>query len=257
VSELKASDKLDSLDPKHLTSGHRMAAFDRAGTEIRQWAIFRCLSGELKFEKKTYLLSEGDFFEVSESYLDDLNADLGGLKEFKGRLPDYAAKEQEGSYNERIARASGDFLLLDRKTVRLSSHTSPVEICDVLTRDRALLHVKRKLNSSSLSHLFSQGLVSADLLLMSNEFRQKVRRVVLAAERACGRVGRFSRVFPANSGVTPSEFTIVYAIMAKWSDRSLAEALPFFSKINLRRCTQDLTRMGYNVLYKRISGGKR
>ena len=60
-----------------------------------------------------------------------------------------------------------------------------------------------------------------------------------------------------NSGVTPSEFTIVYAIMAKWSDRSLAEALPFFSKINLRRCTRDLTRMGYNVLYKRISEGKR
>jgi uncharacterized protein (TIGR04141 family) len=253
VSELGGSDKLDSLDPKHLTFGHRMMAFDKAGTQIHQWTIFRCLSGELKFEKRTYLLSEGDFFEVSEGYLDDLNADIGRLKEFKGCLPAYVPQEEEGDYNERVAEESGGRLLLDRKTVRLSSHTSPIEICDILTQDRALLHVKRKLNSSSLSHLFAQGLVSADLLLMSDEFRQKVRRVVITAENACGRAGRFSRVFPANSGVTPSKFTIVYAIMAKWGSRSLAEALPFFSKINLRRCTQDLTRMGYYVSYKRIS----
>ncbi len=253
VSELKASGKMGSLDPRHLTSSHRMMAFDQAGTLIHQWSIFKCLSGEFKFETKTFLLSEGEFFEVSESYLDNLNADVGRLKEFKGSLPAYVPKEEEGHYNERVAGASGDHLLLDRKTVRLTSHTSPIEICDILTRDRALLHVKRKLNSSSLSHLFAQGLVSADLLLMSDEFREKARRVILTAENACGRAGRFSRVFPANRGVTPSEFTIVYAIMAKWGGRSLAEAIPFFSKINLRRYTQDLTRMGYQVSYKRIS----
>jgi uncharacterized protein (TIGR04141 family) len=255
VSELKRSDKLNSLAPKHLTSVHRMIAFDQAGTQIHQWPIFRCLSGELKSEKKTYLLSEGEFFEVSERYLDDLNADIARLKEFNRSLPAYVPEEEEGDYNQRVAEESDDRLLLDRKTVRLSSHTSPIEICDILTRDRALLHVKRKLNSSSLSHLFAQGLVSADLLLMSNEFRQKVRRVVITAENARGRTGRFSRAFPENRGVTPSEFTIVYAIMAKWGNRSLAEGLPFFSKINLRRCTKDLRRMGYRVLYKRISEG--
>lgn len=253
INELESNDKLDALVPKHLTSSHRMIAFDQAGTEIHHWTIFKCLSGELKFEKKTYLLSEGDFFEVSQGYLDDLNADIGHLKEFKGSLPSYLPREEEGHFNERAAAASGECLLLDRKTVRLSSHTSPVEICDILTRDRALLHVKRKLNSSSLSHLFAQGLVSADLLLMSDEFRRKVRRVVVTAENACKRAGRFSRMFPANSGITPSEFTVVYAIMAKWGNRSLAEALPFFSKVNLRRCTQDLLRMGYRASYKRIA----
>ena len=108
--------------------------------------------------------------------------------------------------------------------------------------------LKRKLNSSSLSHLFAQGLVSADLLLTSDEFRTEAREKISSLERQ----RRFSRLFPQNRGITASEFTVVYGIVAPWENRSLAEALPFFSKINLRRYIRDLKRMGYKVAYRAI-----
>ena len=147
---------------------------------------------------------------------------------------------------------------MSKRTVRLRSRTTAIEICDILSTQGHFIHVKRKLNSSSLSHLFSQGLVSADLLLMSQEYRETVLQEVRTAERAkrAGRDGAFSAMI--RDGVQPGRLEVVYAVIAKWGDegkgkdRGIAEAMPFFSKVNLRRCATDLKRMGYSVSYKRI-----
>jgi hypothetical protein len=40
--------------------------------------------------------------------------------------------------------------------------------------------------------------------------------------------------------------------VSQWGDRNLVQALPFFSKVNLRRHADDLRRMGYKVAFKRI-----
>ena len=49
--------------------------------------------------------------------------------------------ESEGTYNTRIA---GELrgVTMDQKNVYLASRTSPVELCDVLTADKELIHVK-------------------------------------------------------------------------------------------------------------------
>ena len=100
--------------------------------------------------------------------------------------------------------------------------------------------------------------MSADLLLMSQEYRETVLQEVRTAERAkrAGRDGAFSAMI--RDGVQPGRLEVVYAVIAKWGDegkgkdRGIAEAMPFFSKVNLRRCATDLKRMGYSVSYKRI-----
>ena len=251
INRLEAKGKLESLSLGQLISGHRLLAFNADGDEIGRWTVFHALSGELEHDSASYILSEGEFFEVKKSYLDDLDRELEKLEVFAGNLPASKPKWSEDRYNREAAKSKGTFLL-DKKTVRLKSRTTPIEICDLLTSGRALIHVKRKLNSSSLSHLFSQGLVSADLLLMSEEFRKKVQQQIAALERERKQNG-FSKFFPAMKGISASHFTVVYAIITDWKGRSLSAALPFFSKINLRRCAQDLRRMGYKVAYSQIS----
>lgn len=258
IEALKRKKKLDHLTLDQLTSSHRLDAFDQGNQLIHHWTVFKCLSGEIEVNGKTYLLSEGDFFEVAPDYIAELNHYLSTLKEYPGALPASKKKEEEGDYNERVAGASPDYLLLDKKTVRLSSRTAAIEICDILTAQGHFIHVKRKLNSSSLSHLFSQGLVSADLLLMSQQYREAVLREVQNAERAkhARADGAFSALF--RHEVQSSRLEVVYAIIAKWGDerrgrdKGIAEAMPLFSKVNLRRCATDLKRMGYSVSYKRI-----
>lgn len=263
LAALTSKNKLSGLTMNQLMSGHRLFAFDVDGNEAGGWSVFRTLSCQLNFNKKTYVLSEGDFFEVAKDYLTDLNKAIASIEESGLDLPDYNADQEEGfeegDYNEAVAAGSADFLLLDRQTVTLESRTTPIEICDLMSSEGELVHVKRKLNSSSLSHLFAQGLVSADLLLTSDEFRRVARRRIQAQEHQKGVGNDFSQLISEDEGITPSEFTVVYAIAAKWKNRALADALPFFSKVNLRRQARDLRRMGFGVAYRRIpdlSGGQ-
>jgi uncharacterized protein (TIGR04141 family) len=250
ISALKTRNKLDSLTVEHL-SYHRLIAFDAEDQEVGHWTVFQSLSGELDHHSQTYILSEGDFFEVKKGYMDELDEAVNKIDKFTGNLPPSQPSWSEDRYNRAVAALPGNFLL-DKKTVKLDSRTTPIEICDILSSGKDLIHVKRKLNSSSLSHLFAQGIVSADLLLMSTEFRQKVRQRISGLEKERKTGNRFSQLLPSSRGITASAFTVVYGIIADWKGQTLAERLPFFSKVNLRRCVHDLTRMGYSVACKCI-----
>jgi uncharacterized protein (TIGR04141 family) len=252
---------LDTLSLDQLKR-HRISAQTAGGDVTQEWSAFRCLTGEIAVEGTTYLVEDAEFFEVEPSFLAELDAYLGGLIESPLALPDSplvnGREQSEGDYNRVAAESSPNHLLLDKETVRVTTHTDPIEICDILTTDRRFVHVKRKLQSSSLSHLFAQGFVSADLFLMSAEYRTVTRERIVRAEEAraissgdLGFRGRFSTLFDFDSP-TPSNVEVVYGIVARWGGRSMADALPFFSKVNLRRHAEDLRRMAYRVSYKRI-----
>lgn len=49
-----------------------------------------------------------------------------------------------------------------------------------------------------------------------------------------------------------SQFEVIYVIVAPWRGRSLAEALPFFSKVNLLRTAEELINRGFKVSLSRI-----
>jgi uncharacterized protein (TIGR04141 family) len=238
---------------------HRLLAFDAAKNPLkkgtipdREWPIYKCLTGEIRLGEKTYILSDGDFFEVAKSYMAQLNSYIRSLDELKSLAPSRKGWSED-RYNKTAAVGSnGNALLLDKQTVKLDSRTTPIEICDILTIDKKLIHVKRKLNSSSLSHLFAQGLVSADLLLMNDEFRSKAHQRIKAVEKKRHAGNGFSSLFPPDDVIKPRDFMVVYGIIADWNGRALDKALPFFSKVNLRRYVQDLRRMGYQVSYQRI-----
>jgi uncharacterized protein (TIGR04141 family) len=239
---LEASKKLENLTIDRLRKW-RLEALDDDGKVLHGWPLLRCLTGEFKLGHE-YILSESQFFEIREEFLDELNQFVSALPATSYLLPTSPRDIPEGEYNELAAKSSESYLLLDKKTVRIDTHTSPIEICDVLTEDGCFIHVKRKLDSSSLSHLFAQGLVSADLFLMSLEYRTTTLTKIKEQEQLRadevgddGFLGRFSSYDP--SRITPGHYEVSYAIVAKWNGRSLVQALPFFSKVNLRRHVED------------------
>jgi uncharacterized protein (TIGR04141 family) len=105
--------------------------------------------------------------------------------------------------------------------------------------------------SSVLSHLFAQGAISADLLVKSPDFREQTVRRIRSVERTApradeGEPDRFSRRF--TGAFRAADHEVVYAIIGPWEGRSLT-ALPFFSKVNLRRHHENLMGMHYKVSY--------
>jgi uncharacterized protein (TIGR04141 family) len=246
LSGLAARDALHDLDCSKLRTRH-IDVLDGSGNQLYRWSIWRCLVGELRIDGATYILDEGDLFEVRNDYLQHLDDFIRAIPSSDIALPDTSPMQSEGDYNAMAAAGSDELLLLDRRTVRISNRTTAIEICDLLSRDRQLVHVKRHLGSSNLSHLFAQGLVSAELLQSSPEFR---RCAADAVSEFSDNPDAFD--FFAEEGIIPSYFEVVFAIAERWDGRNPDQALPFFSKVNLREAATNLRERGYKVALNRI-----
>jgi uncharacterized protein (TIGR04141 family) len=168
-------------------------------------------------------------------------------------FPAMRRNEKEDSYNRRISQSFNRSILLDKQTVRRPNGTA-IEVCDVATGGRQLIHVKKGTSSSSLSHLFAQGVVSAELLHMVTDFRQELSKL-LSARRMTGSGSGRMRDF---SWLRDSEFDshtceVVYAIMTERRSGMRKDKLPFFSKINLRMRYNELRRMGFKCSLALVS----
>jgi len=241
----RCEDDITAVDCAYLKRRH-IRAVDADDDQVHKWTVWRCLAGTFTIGDETYVLDEGDIFAVSASFLARLDSFIGDLH-IAGEIdwPPATRSMHEGEFNIEAARRL-NALLLDGKLITASSVTTPIEVCDILTSDRKLIHVKRHLHSSELSHLFSQGFVSARLLQEDRDFRTAAHQKIaeLTSERAywCFDVTSL----PAN------RFVIVFAIVASWRGRTLAQGLPFFSKVNLERTVSALVNRGFDVRFSQI-----
>jgi uncharacterized protein (TIGR04141 family) len=115
-----------------------------------------------------------------------------------------------------------------------------MEICDVLTRDGNMIHVKQRGSSSTLSHLFTQGLNSAERLMQDQDYRNKARAVI------AGEDSSFVEVLPATRPDDPSKYAVTFAVITR-STRPTPLTLPFFSLVSLRAATIRLRALGFHV----------
>ncbi len=232
----------------------KLYAYDGQGNVESSWPLLDCLDGQISIDDETFLADGGDYYRVAVGYLNELDDYIGAIAPSAVFLPpserevdpdDGKLKEiTEGDYNVKAADSRPEYLLLDKELVTIGAKTSPVEICDVLTSFGQLVHVKRKFSSSSLSHLFAQGLVSSELLVDSEQFRVAVRERIGDGEPG------FQALFP-DDGLVPGNFEVVYAIVGDWTDRTITD-LPFFSKVNLRKYARALRRLQFQVTYAAV-----
>lgn len=227
------------------------------GTEA-VYPIYQCLSGEIEQSidpDRLFIVSEGKFYEFSRNYLERLNKYISSIPKCPDELPKSKKGETEGAYNKRAAKKNDCLLLLDQKNVRLNKNTSPIEICDLLSNKRCFIHVKRKLRSSTLSHLLEQGYVSAVLLQSNKKFRKKCLTIIQKeAGNKKNKDGTPSSVDEfctfSEKEFDPKKYQITYGIVANWKKgKKLVDSLPFFSKVNLRSKVADIKRRGYKVSY--------
>jgi uncharacterized protein (TIGR04141 family) len=163
---------------------------------------------------------------------------------------------REDEYNRIAATSSPNYLLLDKVFVRSPERTSPIEVCDILTSDGEFVHVKKGWGASLLSHLFSQGAVSAELLASLPAFRQEALEKISTAEESRIKEAHdssFRRRFQSfrPDALVPKNHPIVFGVVGEWRGSGL-ERLPFFSKVNLRRNVERLRGLGFDCFYKRI-----
>lgn len=210
----------------------------QAGAGLAKWRIYDCIVFETEDDEgNIFMLASGDWHKASPDFIAEINAQLATLEISSLDLPPASPGETEPAYNPRAAAHLG-CICTDAKPITLQGMT-PIELCDLLTEDGHLIHVKRKTQSASLSHLFNQGLVSSDLLVQHRPFRKGSRDVIKKL------VPGKEEIIPLNA-FDPSGFEVVYAVIAK-DGTVLPDDLPLFSKVTLAGVSKHIQDVGFTV----------
>ena len=204
--------------------------------------MYRSLVYEVAVGGDLYVLTGGDWFRINLDFKQRVYDDVDAIDRRVG-LPPADPGTDEDAYNIKAASVL-DAICLDRKLV-LDGGPDRMEICDVLTRDGGLIHVKQRGASSTLSHLFAQGVNSAERLLRDPEFRRQAREVVEREDAT------FSDVLPADRPENPAAFEVTFAVITR-SRRGTPLTLPFFSLVSLRAAAARLRAFGFRVSVAQI-----
>ncbi len=200
-------------------------------TDLPKWRVYRCICAELDYDGATYVLNEGKWYRVDTEFATVVRHFVESMETTS--MPLVACEnEMEGDYNERAANIHG-FSLMDKTMVQAAIGRSAIEVCDLYDKDnRAFIHVKRYSGSSTLSHLFAQGEMSAQNMVANLRFRENARE-------------KFPDAGLEVDHFDPRQHEVGYAIIAKPGKDTVQ--LPFFSAVNLRNTTQWLRLMGFRV----------
>lgn len=209
------------------------------GSVINRWCASECLYGEVEYQGSSYCANNGKWYRIDADYKSSIESRFSKIPLYSRELPEYYKGEKEGPYNQRVVESNPSTeLLLDKKTVYYGGRSSQVELCDILCKDGTFIHVKHYQGSSTLSHLFNQGLVSARLIKSDPSFRKCAQGVIDKIEPNCFTLER------------DSVRRVVYAIISKF-DTARPE-IPFFSKVALDAVCSQLAAMDIDVALARI-----
>jgi uncharacterized protein (TIGR04141 family) len=231
---------------KALRSGRVYLNADDDGDEVLASAsAIRWLETNVALGSERYFLRDGEWFQIGADYVRTSRDAIGRLFPAMPSvtLPPWslAANRTEYDYNCYVAARSGGLILCldkNRKVRDPLGARSPLEICDLLGPHNELIHVKRAEGSAPLSHLFSQGLVSAQSLL----YGPPGVRERFAAEVA--RLGhRHGRVLP--DGFTPKK--VIFAILMDNGKELGPDTLFPFSQVTLAHTARTLGRWSIDV----------
>lgn len=204
----------------------------------KEWSIYKCLYSEIDFNSEKYLLVSGKYYRVDKDYKKKVENDFSLDTTFA--LPDWQQSKHENVYNTEVATNDTTFQCLDGGANQKNLiGKGKIEFADLVKTNNHFVHVKKYGASAVLSHLFSQGLVSATLLLTDKDFRIEVN----------------SKLFNSHKSIVtaddpkPDQYTIVYAIGTTKQDLKL----PFFSLVNFRNSKKQLGLYGFTVLMIKIN----
>ena len=220
----------------------RIIMEDIEGKEIERWTAYKCLVAEVQLEDKSYCLNNGKWYCIDKDFSDKIESEYNEIELSDLEFIDYDSEmKNEDDYNEKLSEKLVNAYLIHKigEIPFGGGKGNKIELCDVMTKNNELIHIKKNGGSAYLSHLFNQAAVSAELLLDKN-FRSKVDKKMdeLDFDK------HLTNSFNAN------DYTVIIGIINKYQEER--PKIPFFSKVSLRYTLNSIKNMGYKVQLKNI-----
>lgn len=257
LAELRTEDVYNTIDQlegwKNPLQSVKIEAFDLSDQLLSERESLRSyVVGTVPWRGndniRAYTMTAGTWFRIDQEYVDlvdrylrDNVTDLTQTVELLEWDDEYLKEHVEGRYGEErynrwVSQQLG-YSLLDRDLYRKRGGQQ-VEICDLLTRDKQLICVKRMDGSDKMSHLFQQGSVSTRMMMVNDDYRAKLME-------------KFRELDPAGEFGGPTEWTVVFAI-ATSKPGALKDIMYFFSRAALKTHGEAIKSCGFKVALRKI-----
>jgi uncharacterized protein (TIGR04141 family) len=247
VQQLQEGQINDIADMAALRSSHEVRVIlDGEGDKKQKRKLYDCFVYEVEHRGDIYVLFGGDWFIVDKAFYTAVEA---GFLKLVAKTPFVASTDTE-SERAFIAELDGHKHLLNLDQVKLSPSGTAganLEPCDFFSTGKQFIHLKDGHSSAPISHLWNQGVVSAESFVRDEKFRIDLRASVKKRQRKFKKTG-FDIILPdGRSKPNPTEYTVVFGIMRDRYKKSGTVSIPFFSKVSLRAVADRIQLMGFPV----------
>jgi uncharacterized protein (TIGR04141 family) len=243
ISTYLATIELETLALEDLKRNRVLAIGATRDAAIKTWTVYKCVVFETRADYALFVLTGGEWFKVSTSFFAEITEFANGIEGLDLDLPGAELGVKEDAYNKTAAETTGS-LCLDRAFI-VNSVPDRVELCDLLTDRRQLIHVKKRGASSTLSHLFAQGVNSAEWLIQDPAFRDEAREIIRAADPA------YADLIP-DGPIDPTQWEVAFVVITR-STRASPLTLPFFSLVTLRMAVRRLRALRFKVTARTVT----
>lgn len=229
---------------------HRINAKGEGDEEFSEkWRVYDCFVFEATLGTGTtqqqYVLFAGNWYRVEQKFKAKIDAFFNAIPKVTIIGKTECVNEQELIDDIEASRA--DLLKLDQTKINPAGvRYANLEPCDFLSNNKQFIHLKDGNSSGPISHLWSQGVVSAEAFVSDADFRKKLRAKV----KSLGR-GFESHLPKSTDRVVREDYQVVYGIMRKpYADGSIG--LPFFSKVSLQAAAERIGQLGIPIAIELI-----
>ena len=222
----------------------RAISAENESIDLYNWSAQKCLIAEIEYENRSYCLNNSKWYQIDRSFETKIKDEYLTISIYGTELPNYTSNDRttytENEYNEDLAQEINAALIHRVGEIPFGGgRGNKIEVCDILTQNKELIHIKKSGGSSLLSHLFNQAAVSGEALL-DPEFRAKYNSRLQEE----GFASYIDNDFRSNN------YTVVLGIISKGNEQR--PQIPFFSKVAIRYATKTLSNLGYNVAIRNI-----
>lgn len=237
-------------------------------TTYSKWKVFQCIVAEILDNNNVcYILYNGlwrristDFKQLVNNYLNNNNIkfDENTLTE---ELPNdiniyntVSKQNREEIFNKECAKNNDKLFLFDKSKIDIA-HEKIYEICDILTTNKELIHVKKyKTGAASLSHLFTQAKLYSEAIIINTDTRKTmvdfIENEVNNPESVNNGKNKesFMKILPLIGRLQENSYTVVLCILTK--ENIQLTDLPFMTQYEIYKMDDYLRRnRGFNVKY--------
>lgn len=263
--------RLKDLTPSRVKSWKIYVYDSEQEKAFHRWDAYECLVAEIDFGGTTYVLSNGQWREVSPQLKErvknyfaerDMTLDAGYLPEGTNIFDTTRNQNREEVYNRAAALATPNVFLFDKGKVNVAGQ-GLYEICDLFHVDKHFVHVKRySSGASSISHIFTQTKLYSHAFATDEMTRKSFSEwIEVSTEPENMKKDRaaFKALVPLKAcDVDERDYTVVFCLLHDKDILDISD-LPFMSQYELMLAHRFLTedrRYKVGVVFRKIQLGR-